>query len=90
MSTIIINLIPDGYEKINLNSFAKINAKHWKTASNKAYDKELLKENEMSESEVRICNGELLTGVLDKQQYGATTYGLIHCMYEVRSQYISI
>lgn len=37
----------------------------------------------MSESEVIIRNGELLAGVLDKQQYGATTYGLIHCMYEV-------
>lgn len=40
----------------------------------------------MSESEVFIKNGELLAGVLDKQQYGATTYGLIHCIYEVCDQ----
>lgn len=44
-----------------------------------------LSENQMSESQVIIRKGELLTGVLDKQQYGATTYGLIHCVYEVRS-----
>lgn len=39
--------------------------------------------NDLSESQVQIRNGELLVGVLDKQQYGATTYGLIHCMYEL-------
>lgn len=37
----------------------------------------------MSESEVIIREGELIVGVLDKEQYGATKYGLIHCMYEV-------
>lgn len=37
----------------------------------------------MSESEVIIRNGELLIGVFDKQQYGATSFGLIHCMFEV-------
>lgn len=46
-------------------------------------------DTQMSESEVIIRSGELLAGVLDKQQYGATTYGLIHCMYEV-SYYLSI
>jgi len=40
-------------------------------------------ENELSESQVQIRKGELLVGVLDKQQYGATTFGLIHCMYEL-------
>lgn len=46
-----------------------------------------LDETQLSESHVIIRNGELLTGVLDKQQYGATTYGLIHCMYEVSSYF---
>lgn len=32
---------------------------------------------------MQIRKGELLVGVLDKQQYGATTFGLIHCMYEL-------
>lgn len=37
----------------------------------------------MSEAEVLIRNGELVTGVLDKSHYGATPYSLIHCMYEL-------
>lgn len=41
------------------------------------------REQELSESQVQIRKGELLVGVLDKQQYGATTFGLIHCMYEL-------
>lgn len=41
------------------------------------------RENELGESQVQIRKGELLVGVLDKQQYGATTFGLIHCMYEL-------
>ena len=39
--------------------------------------------NEMSEAEVIISESELLVGVLDKAHYGATPYGLIHCIYEV-------
>ncbi|XP_037942906.1 DNA-directed RNA polymerase I subunit RPA1 [Teleopsis dalmanni] len=85
LSTIIINIIPDGYPRINLNSTAKIGNKHWETAP-----KTVNFDNfEMSESVVNIRNGELLTGVLDKQQYGATTYGLVHCMYELYGGNIS-
>jgi DNA-directed RNA polymerase I subunit RPA1 len=39
--------------------------------------------NDMTESEVVIRQGELLCGVLDKKHYGATPYGLVHCVYEV-------
>ena len=38
---------------------------------------------DMGESHVIIKNSELLCGVLDKGQYGATAYGLVHCCYEV-------
>jgi DNA-directed RNA polymerase I subunit RPA1 len=37
----------------------------------------------MSEAEVIIQEGELLCGVLDKTHYGATPYGLVHCINEV-------
>lgn len=37
----------------------------------------------MSEADVLIRKGELLTGVLDKNHYGATPYSLVHCMYEL-------
>ncbi|TDG42262.1 hypothetical protein AWZ03_011321 [Drosophila navojoa] len=84
LSTIIINLIPDGYERINLDSFAKIGGKNWKVArSRRPLCGSTPQEQELSESQVQIRNGELLVGVLDKQQYGATTFGLIHCMYEL-------
>jgi hypothetical protein len=39
--------------------------------------------NTMSEAEVIIQGGELLCGVLDKTHYGATPYGLVHCINEV-------
>lgn len=37
----------------------------------------------MSESAVIFRSGELLSGVLDKVNLGATPYGLIHAFYEV-------
>lgn len=77
-----MNLIPKNCSPINLTSKAKIDGKNWTTRKPQhAYcqiDLPL-----MSESDVIIRNGELLVGVLDKQQYGATQYGLIHCIYEV-------
>ena len=44
----------------------------------------------MSESEVVIREGELLCGVLDKEQYGATSFGLVHCFYEVSNYWKNI
>ena len=37
----------------------------------------------MGETEVLIQGGELLVGVLDKNHYGPTPYGLVHSCYEV-------
>lgn len=39
--------------------------------------------NVMTEAEVIIRRGNLLCGVLDKMHYGATPYGLVHCIYEL-------
>ncbi|XP_067615853.1 DNA-directed RNA polymerase I subunit RPA1 isoform X2 [Eurosta solidaginis] len=83
LSTIIINLIPKGYPRINLHTNAKISSKHWivsKSHESTCGDSSV---GDLCESNVIIHKGELLTGVLDKQQYGATTYGLIHCIYEL-------
>lgn len=43
----------------------------------------------MSEAEVIFRQGELLVGVLDKNHYGSTPYGLIHCIYELYGGSIS-
>lgn len=84
LSTIIINIIPEGQTLIYLYSFAKIHSKYWKiTESRKPNCGTELDESQMCEGNVIICKGHLVSGVLDKQQFGATTYGLIHCIYEV-------
>lgn len=86
LSTVIINIIPKGKALINLKSTSKIPAKAWQIGTPrrwKAGGTAFKDHNTMSESEVIIRNGELLTGVLDKTHYGATPYGLIHCIYEV-------
>lgn len=40
----------------------------------------------IGESTVIISHGELLQGVLDKAHYGPSTYGLVHCCYEVSNK----
>lgn len=85
VSTIIINIIPRGTALINLNSSAKIGAREWQARKPRAWRCGVPFENPktMSEAEVVIRNGELLCGVLDKKHYGATPFGLIHCVFEL-------
>ncbi|PNF38093.1 DNA-directed RNA polymerase I subunit RPA1, partial [Cryptotermes secundus] len=86
ISTVLVNIVPDGQYPINLTSTAKIADKAWITEEPRiwkgggtAFDDP----NTMSEAEVIIRDGELLCGVLDKTHYGATPYGLVHCINEL-------
>jgi DNA-directed RNA polymerase I subunit RPA1 len=90
-STIILNIIPEGKPPINLKSTAKIGAKSWQTQKAREWHAggSFLKEPEMSEAEVVFRQGELLVGVLDKNHYGSTPYGLIHCIYELYGGHVS-
>ncbi|KAL3272242.1 hypothetical protein HHI36_022725 [Cryptolaemus montrouzieri] len=86
LSTVIINIVPTGKELINLTATSKIRSKAWEKLPPRKWKgggTPFKNENEMSEAEVIIRQGELLTGVLDKTHYGATPYGLIHCIYEL-------
>lgn len=86
ISTVVINTIPSGKSLINLTATAKIRANLWereKPRAWKAGGTPFGASNTMSEAEVVIRQGELLCGVLDKTHYGATPYGLVHCMYEL-------
>nr|XP_031847048.1 DNA-directed RNA polymerase I subunit RPA1 [Nomia melanderi]XP_031847057.1 DNA-directed RNA polymerase I subunit RPA1 [Nomia melanderi] len=85
VSTVIINIIPPNQARINLTSNAKINAKEWQTGKARRWKcgTEFSDPKTMSEAEVIIRNGELLCGVLDKTHYGATPFGLIHCVFEL-------
>lgn len=90
-STIILNIIPEGKPPINLKSTAKVGAKSWQTQKMRPWKAggSELKEPDMSEAEVVFRHGELLVGVLDKNHYGSTPYGLIHCIYELYGGHIS-
>lgn len=86
LSTIIINTTPKGKPCLTLIGKAKISSKAWqKTPPRpwKAGGTPFNNLNTMTEAEVIIRKGELLSGVLDKTHYGATPYGLVHCMYEL-------
>ncbi len=71
-----------GRAPLNLKSKNKISAKYWGW-------------NASEEDTVIFMNGEHLTGVLDKSQFGATAFGLVHSCYELYSadiagQFLSI
>lgn len=91
LSTIIINVTPKWKAKINLTAGAKIGLKAWEVRKPRRWKcgNEFDDPKTMSEAEVVIRNGELLCGILDKIHYGATPYGLIHCVYEVCQELIN-
>lgn len=69
ISTVLLNIRPDGMPGVNLKSKNKIKADYWGAHS--------------VEDEVLFQDGELLTGVLDKSQYGSSQYGLVHSLHEL-------
>ncbi|XP_011494628.1 PREDICTED: DNA-directed RNA polymerase I subunit RPA1 [Ceratosolen solmsi marchali] len=85
ISTIIINIIPPKKSLINLTGTAKIGANEWRAKKSRPWKcgTPFTNPNDMSEAEIIIRNGELLCGVLDKKHYGATPFGLIHCVFEL-------
>ncbi|CAJ0960345.1 unnamed protein product, partial [Mesorhabditis belari] len=77
ISTIVLNCIPAGYPKVNLTGKAKTPVKCWKVREK---DPPTFR---MSESEVIFRQGELLCGVLDKNHFGASEFGLTHCFFDL-------
>ena len=53
--------------------------RRWRAGGRAFSDPEL----DMSESKVIFRRGELMCGVLDKAQYGGSSYGLVHACYEL-------
>ncbi|CAJ0587084.1 unnamed protein product, partial [Mesorhabditis spiculigera] len=84
ISAIIINCIPADKPKINLEGKAKTSVKCWKA---RGFDAPSFS---MSESEVVFREGELLCGVLDKNHFGASAYGLTHCCFELYGHKVGI
>ncbi|KAI7865933.1 hypothetical protein BDF14DRAFT_1819412 [Spinellus fusiger] len=69
ISTILLNLTV-GKPPLNMTSKAKVPGKLWGLDA-------------LVEANVFVMDGELITGVLDKSQFGATAYGLVHSVYEL-------
>jgi DNA-directed RNA polymerase I subunit RPA1 len=55
---------------MNLDSKAKLSAKEWGPIGKE-------------EGEVIIRDNELLQGTLDKNQFGASEFGMVHSFYEI-------
>ena len=68
ISTLLLNLTR-GFPALNLDSKSKIPERMWGS--------------HIEESKVKFRDGHLLTGVLDKNQFGASAYGLVHACYEL-------
>lgn len=69
ITTVLLNITPADKPGINLLSKNKIKNEYWGKGS--------------KENEVLFRNGELLCGILDKSQYGASEYGIVHSLHEV-------
>ncbi|KAF4130790.1 RNA polymerase Rpb1 [Phytophthora infestans] len=67
--TSVLKLLTKGLPPLNLDSKAKIKGDLYGSANN--------------EHVVIFRDGELLQGVLDKSQFGASMYGMVHACYEV-------
>ncbi|OQV18278.1 DNA-directed RNA polymerase I subunit RPA1 [Hypsibius exemplaris] len=88
ISTIVLNLIPKGFSPLSLRTASKVPLKSWwrtkpKAARRAKFLIPLPDEKDMTESDVIFRKGELLCGVLDKAQYGNSSYGLVHACYEL-------
>ncbi|WFD27804.1 DNA-directed RNA polymerase [Malassezia nana] len=70
ISTILLNVTPAHAQGLNLDAKARVGAKYWGA-------------EHAAEEMVVVRDGELLTGVLDKSQIGASAYGLVHAVYEI-------
>lgn len=69
ITTLLMNIKPTDRPGLNMKSKNKVKNEYWGEGS--------------KENEVLFKNGELLCGILDKSQYGAADYGLVHSIHEI-------
>ena len=86
ISTVVTNLVPAHQQPPNLLGSAKIKPKEWISAPPRAWKaggSRLWSDISMTESEFVVRGGELLCGILDKNQFGPTPYSLVHLFCEL-------
>ncbi|KAI8137047.1 hypothetical protein BJV82DRAFT_675210 [Fennellomyces sp. T-0311] len=69
ISTVLYNLTV-GKPQLNLKSKSKVPGRLWGPDAKE-------------EENVIVMDGELIMGILDKSQFGASAYGLVHSIYEL-------
>ena len=69
ITTVLLNTCPADMPGINLSSKNKIKNDYWGKSS--------------EENNVIFKDGQLLCGILDKSQYGASKFGIVHSLHEV-------
>eukprot|EP00158_Paraphelidium_tribonemae_P008573 Partr_v1_DN28614_c1_g2_i3_m50565 putative dna-directed RNA polymerase len=72
ISTLLVNLTA-GYKSLNMESTSQVPSKAWS----------MMQRTDTEEGKVIVIDNELVTGVLDKKQFGAKPYGLVHACFEV-------
>ncbi|KAK9248661.1 hypothetical protein V1506DRAFT_528527 [Lipomyces tetrasporus] len=75
ISTVLLNIKPLDRPGLNLISKNKIDNKYWGEGS--------------QEGTVLFMNGELLCGILDKSQFGASEFGLVHSVHEIYGPHVA-
>ncbi|ORX40060.1 hypothetical protein BD324DRAFT_254113 [Kockovaella imperatae] len=75
VSTILLNLTPPNARGLNLTSRNKIDHALWGREKNV--------DPNMSEEKTIFVDGHLVCGVLDKSQFGASDFGLVHSVHEL-------
>ncbi|KAA1095846.1 hypothetical protein PGTUg99_033719 [Puccinia graminis f. sp. tritici] len=70
ISTIMKNITPLNASGLNLFSSSKVRGKSWGT-------------QHTGEEHVTFMDGDLIQGVIDKSQIGASPYGLVHSVYDL-------
>ena len=81
ISTILTNLTPSNAKGLNLTSRSKI--------QNHLWGRDDSSEPAMSEENTIFLDGHLICGILDKSQYGASAYGLVHSVHELYGPMLS-
>ncbi|XP_041360150.1 uncharacterized protein LOC121376369 [Gigantopelta aegis] len=83
VSSLLMNIIPDGRPLINMDGKSKIPEKSWQRPGRRRVQNSYPDSDVMGEGVVVIRGAHLLQGVLDKGHYGPTPFGLVHCCYEM-------
>jgi len=96
ISTILKNITPDNAAGLTLKSSSQIKNASWNRGSYpsekateqgrtnaKSEEERVRLAKGLSDGKVLFVAGDFVRGVLDKSQFGAASYGLVHAVYEI-------